>query len=361
MTEEHKQYEKSIKKKYSFGWTPKYIEETQTRLNKTVIIPLVVMTFEKLAWPVVYQDENTVEAIREKDLWQWGNYISVKYNNEKIEVKSISVGNEMFDLGRNSLRVKLFIKVFQETVQSFDASAIKELEIETEKENNLENYEIPETLEQAKARKIPQVWIPILGAFSIALLLGLFIAFLSLKGVYIFVLFEILVAFAIGYGLKYLIKWSNYTNFKTLNYILIAMVALIYVSNEYFQYQIIINENSYEAISFIEFLKLRLEAGLVLKKINTGWLGLVISWLFQLGFTYVVAVSRLTINLTNYLFKRIPKEVIDFAIYHFVKEKTEHQVRAELSKKGWKEKIDQDEVFEAIDALKDSIDLGRLD
>ena len=59
--------------------------------------------------------------------------------------------------------------------------------------------------------------------------------------------------------------------------------------------------------------------------------------------------------------ERIPPEVVDFAYYHFVKEKTEHQVRSELSKMGWTDTQDQDEVFESIGAIAGATELNRME
>ncbi|MDR2148800.1 MAG: hypothetical protein LBE91_20355 [Tannerella sp.] len=44
--------------------------------------------------------------------------------------------------------------------------------------------------------------------------------------------------------------------------------------------------------------------------------------------------------------------MVNFAYYHFVKGKTEEQVRTKLSRMGWSEKSDQDEVLESIMALQ---------
>jgi hypothetical protein len=361
MTEELKKYESTIKKKHSVAWTPKYEEEFRTNLNRIVFIPIVIKTFEKLGWDLVYQDENSAEAKRKRDLWQWGQKITVTYDYGKVKVKSVSLGNEFWDIGRNSKRVKLFIYAFQQTEKEFDREALKELEQQTEKANNWDDYEIPESLPKPKERKEPKLWIPIVGGLLTALLLGYVVAFLSVKVFYIIGLFEVGVAYAIGHAMKLLIKASNYTNYDILNYSLIGMVVLVYVSNQYFQYQIILSENNYEPIGFFEFIKLRLEAGLTIKSLNTGWIGLVISWIFQLGFTYAIGMLRLASNLTAYQLERVPMEVVDFAFYHFVKEKTENQVRSELSKMGWTEEHDQNEVFESIGALQDATELSRME
>ncbi|PHN02581.1 hypothetical protein [Flavilitoribacter nigricans] len=361
MTEELKKYESTIRKKHSFNWTPKFEEEFRTDLSKSVFVPIAIKTFEKLGWDLVFQDEISAEAKRKGDWDRWTEKISVTYEYGKVKVKSVSLGNEMWDNGRNSKRVRLFKYAFQQTEKEFDKEALAELEKEFERTKNWDDYEIPESLPQPKERKEPKLWIPILGGLLTALLLGYVVAFLSVKGIYIIGLFEVGVAFAIGFTLKFLIKASNYTNYEILNYTLIGMVVLVYVSNQYFQYQIILSENNYEPIGFFEFIKIRLEAGLTIKSLNTGWIGMVISWIFQLGFTYAIGMLRLASNLTAYQLERVPMEVVDFAFYHFVKGKTENQVRSELSKMGWTEEQDQNEVFRSIGALQGATELNRME
>lgn len=361
MTEELKKYESTIKKKHSFNWTPKFEEELRTDLNKTVIIPIVIKTFEKLGWDLVYQDEKNAEAKRKGDWNRWTEKIAVSFEYGKLTIKSVSLGNEMWDNGRNSKRVKLFIHAFQNTEKEFDRETLVELEKEVEKKNNWDDYEIPKNLPQPKIRKEPKIWIPIIGGLITALLLGFVVAFLSVKGIFIIGLFEVGVAIVIGFMLKQLIKLSNYTFYDHLHYLLIGMILITYVSNQFFQYQIILNENNFQPFSFWEFMLARFEAGLTIKKLNTGWIGLLISWILQLVITYFVGVLRLTSSLTDYQLERVPMEVVDFAYYHFVKEKTDEQVRTELSKMGWTEKQDQDEVFESIGAIQGATELNRME
>lgn len=361
MTEELQKYESAIKKKHSFNWTPKFEEKIRTDLNQTVIIPIVIQTFEKLDWDLVYQDEKNAEAKRKGDWNRWTEKIAVSFDYGKLTIKSISLGNEMWDNGRNSKRVKLFIHAFQQIEKEYDRDAIAELEQEVEKTNNWDDYEIPESLPQPKARKKPQFWIPIVGGIITALILGYIVAFLSVKGIYIIGLFEVGVAIIMGFVLKQLIKISNYTFYDHLHYLLIGMILITYISNQYFQYQIIINENNFQSFGFWEFMQARFEAGLTIKKLNTGWIGLIISWILQLVITYFAGILRLSSSLISYSLERVPMEVVDFAYYHFVKEKNEDQVRNELSKMGWTEKQDQEEVFESIGAMQGATEMNRME
>ncbi len=361
MTDELIEYEATIKKKSSFNWTPKFEEGFHTKLNNTVFVPIAIKTFEKLGWDLVYQDESSAEAKRKGKKSLLTHKISVSFNFGKVSVKSVSLGSEMWDNGQNSLRVRLFIYAFQQTEKEFDREGLRELEKEIEKKRNWDDYEIPTSLPQPKYRKKPQFWIPLVGGVLTSLIIGIILAFISAKGIYLIGLFELGVAMLIGLALKQLINASNYTHYNHLNYLLIGIVILTFLSNQFFQYQIIINENNFEMFSFFQFLEMRLEAGLTIKTLNTGWIGLALSWIFQLEFTYLIATFLLVANLTTYQLTRVPIIVSDFVTYHFVKEKSEDQVREQLSKMGWTDKQDQDEVFEAIGAINTSIEFNRME
>lgn len=363
MEEKLKIYEKTIEKKHSFNWTPNYKEEVRTSLNKTVFIPIAEKTFQKLDWDIVFKDENKIEAKRrEKALGveKWTEIITVSYNFGNLEVKSESLGNEMWDNGRNSKRVKLFIHALKETENEFDRNALNELEKETEKKNNWDDYVIPETLPKPSESKKPNFLIPVIGGIFISLILGFVIAEISIHGIYFIGLFEFLVGITIVFTIKFLVKLSNFTDFKKLHFLLIAMIIITYLSNQYFQYEIILSENNYERIGFFEFMKIRFSEGLTIKTLNTGWIGLVISWILQLGITYAVAYLRLVSTITSYQLERIQAEVLDFSYYHLLKGKSKDEVRIELVNKGWTEIVNQDEVFEAIQAIYGQIELSRI-
>jgi len=194
----------------------------------------------------------------------------------------------------------------------------------------------------------------------ISLLVGYIIVFLTFKATYFIGAFEVGAALIIAFGFKYLIRLGNYTNFELLQYLLGVVVFITYLSIQYFLYELILANNNVEKIGFIEFLKWRLENGLKIKSLDTGWIGLVISWIFQLGFTYLISYLRIIHSLTAYLINRVPSEVADFTMYHFVKGKSENEVRRELSMKGWTTEQQQNEVFEAIGGYQSANELGRV-
>jgi hypothetical protein len=363
MEVKYKQYEKTIKKKHSFAWTPKYVSEFSSRLSAKEFIAVAEKTFKDLGWDIVYQDDTSIEAKRNQKSFgtkRWTEGITATFEYGKIKVKSVTLGNEMWDVGRNSKRVQLFIYAFQVTEKSFDRGELQNLVNEKETINNWDDYVVPDSLPKPYEIKEPKFFIPILGCSILSILIAFLLAKVSISGFYIIGLIEFLVGFAIGFTFKYLIKFSNFTNYDKLHYLILGTVGLTYLLNQYFQYEIILYENNYERIGFFEFLKIKFEQGLIIKKLNTGWIGLLIHWVLQLVITYYVTVMAVIRNLTKYQLDRVPHEVVDFAFYHFVKDKTEDQVRKELALKGWTEMQNQDEVFEAIGALQTTQDVNRM-
>jgi hypothetical protein len=301
----------------------------------------------------VFQDVDQVEAKRQGDFEKWTHKITAKIDSRgRVEVKSVSLGNEMWDVGKNSLRVKLFIFAFNEELKEYDTEKLAELEKEIEKKDNWDDYEVPNSLPNPKKFIEPQIIVPFLGAGLIAIALGYLIALLSLEGLYVIFLFEIGVGFIFGFAMKYLMKLGNYTDFSKIKLILIACIFLTFLLNQVFQYHLILARNDYEPIGFLAFMKLRLEKGLVVRDLNVGAIGLIISWIIQVGLSYLIAHFRTVLGMVHVLLDRVPPEVVDFAHYHFVKGKSEIAVKQELSKMGWSTDLQHKMVFEAIDGLQ---------
>ena len=112
MTEELEKYEQTIRRKHSFAWTPKYEEEFQTNLSRTLVSAIAIKTFERLEWDIVYQGEESIEAKR-KDRWnRWTEKITVSYNYGKVKVKSVSLNGSFWGLGVEFSSGEAFYKHF---------------------------------------------------------------------------------------------------------------------------------------------------------------------------------------------------------------------------------------------------------
>tara|TARA_A100000171_G_scaffold28924_1_gene27008 strand:+ start:4713 stop:5798 length:1086 start_codon:yes stop_codon:yes gene_type:complete len=361
MEDQFEEFETRIRKSHRFGLTPKFKEYTKTNLKKRLFVAIAVKAFEKLHWDIVFQDETSVEAKRKGSWDRWTEKITATFEYGKVTVESISLGNEMWDNGRNSKRVRLFIHAFELTEKELDKGALEELENELDREDNWDNYVLPESLPAPPKQLNPQLVFPMVGGIVISLITGFIIAFLTYQSTYFIGAFEVGAALLIAFSFKYLIRLGNYTNFQILQYILGGVVLLTYISNQYFYFELIWNTNNYEPISFLEFIKLRIKAGLEIKSLDTGWIGLVISWIFQLGITYIIVYLRVISSLTVYLLERVPIEVSEFTLFHLIKGKSEDHVRLELTKMGWGTQQSQNEALESIAGMQNAQELDRME
>src|SRR5690606_4681203 len=183
------------------------------------------------------------------------------------------LGNELWDNGRNSKRVHLFIHVFQDIEKNYNREELKELEKQQESKENWDDYQIPTELPKPNPIRKSNIVFPMLIAVISALILAFLIAKISLTGKYIIFLFEFLIGLGLAFSLKIGIKLGNFTDFNKLRNILIGSIVIFFIGNQIFQYNIIFAENNFERIKFFEFLKLRLQQGLTIKSLNVGAIG----------------------------------------------------------------------------------------
>ncbi len=358
MTEKFKDYEKTIRKKHKIGWTPAFRDKMAINIEKKHFIPLTLNTLEQLGWDLVFQDEEEgiVEAKIQGQLNQWTEKITVLYDYRRIEVTSKSLGNEMWDMGRNSKRVKLFMYAFQEIFNELAKEGLASITTAFEQKRNWDDYVVPDTLPPPLSRKKPEASILLAGSFISALLLGYFLGLFAYKASYILVLYEIFTGFMLSFIFTYLMRISNYYGQK-INQILIGCILLIYSLFYYVHYHLIISNDMFLSVNFIEYIYLRFTVGLFK---GDGILIFLICFALQSGFTWMLASIRIVSKISEYLLQRVPAEVIDFAYYHLIKDKTEEQVRMELAKKGWTEEEQQNEVFEGLYALHEISETNRI-
>jgi len=227
MRGELKKYESEINKKHSFGLAPNYEEEFRTSLNKTVFFPIVEDVVEELGWELVYVDESSIEARKNAQGFHWGQKIVIEYQSGRIRVNSKSIQAPLYDFGRNSKRVKLFIHAFKELEGKYEKESLIRLEEKVNRANNWDDYDIPNALPQPKEQEAPKSWIPIIGGVFLSFLLGFLVAFLTVKFTYVIGIYEVAVGFLIGLVANYLIRLSNYTDFDKWNYIIIGLILCI--------------------------------------------------------------------------------------------------------------------------------------
>ena len=343
----------TIKRKYSFKYKPEFSESFKTDIKESQIIPLTIEVFEKLEWPIVYTDKKSVEAKRKGDWNKLTEKITVtKKASGRIEVHSKTIEGNFIDFGKNSKRTGLFIALFQNLVTEYKENGkLTELETEFEKQNSWADYEIPTELPKPKEFGKPNLTLSIIGGLIIAILFGLLIAFLTINFTYFIFLYELGIGIGIGYLFGQVLKKTNYIEFRPIQIIIGGIMIVMFLTNLFTQYQLIIAENNISKLGFFEFIKLRIEGGLTIKDLNTGWIGLTLSWVFQIVFPFFLAQAKVAGITMNYMIEKIPEKVLEYTIYLFDIGKQESEVRAELSQKGWNKKSDQDEIFQALGAI----------
>src|SRR5690606_1719003 len=237
MTPELKSIEKQIKKTHKFAFTPKYKTEFHTQLSEKAFFAISNQTFEKLDWDIVYVDEHSVEAKRKVKSLGMSHYtesIIVSFNYGNVTVKSESLGNELWDNGRNSKRVHLFIHVFQDIEKNYNREELKELEKQQESKENWDDYQIPTELPKPNPIRKSNIVFPMLIAVISALILAFLIAKISLTGKYIIFLFEFLIGLGLAFSLKIGIKLGNFTDFNKLRNILIVQLLYFLLAIKFF-------------------------------------------------------------------------------------------------------------------------------
>lgn len=360
--EKHLQeFEKSIRKKHRIGWTPKYVEEFRFEQDKKYFVPLAIKTFEDLGWDLLYQDKMVVEAKRCGEFSRWTEKITVTYDAGRVKVRSVSLGNETWDMGNNSKRVKLFIYAFNECIKNIDKDLLEEIREEWDAVNNWDDYVVPDSLPQPSAYHKPNAKIPLFGGILLGILLAYLLAILMREGFFPPGFIEAGVTFIILFSYKYLMRLSNYPYLNHLNKMLLLTILLTYIGKEFFYFKMV-EGNLHMSVDFFSFLQLRFSGILRLQSIdNHGWSGFLIGKVFEIGITWFFSYLLLHSMVVKYIIKRVPAEVIDFTWYQIVKEKSEEEARAELAAKGWNQKEKQDEVFDAVGAIHFVNDMNRME
>ncbi len=360
MVKKYHIFEHSIKRKHSFGFIPKYSEEFTAKLKPRIFVAIAEKAFKALGWEVVYQDDNKIEAIRTNSYEKRTHKIIATVDIlGNVEVKSKSLENNLWDMGNNSKRVKLFIFAFSEILKEYTEDQLIELENELKVKDNWDDYVIPESLPTPPKYRKPLIIIPIAGALIVSFIIGSVIAFLTVEWQYVIGLFEVISGVVLGYSLKICMKVGNFVDLRKIKFVLAGAVVFLFAIEQLYVYKLTLSINNYDHMDFWTFMSLRLKKGMMLKGMNVGSIGFLISWIIQIVLTYIFAYLRFSYAAIKIVMDRVPVEVVDFVMYHFIKGKTELGVRKELSKMGWKTDLEQEMVFNAIEGIQGAKMINR--
>ncbi len=361
MEQIYKDFEKTIKKNVSFRFTPKYSENLELPgVNPRLIIEVVQKVVEALDWEVIYMDDSSLEANTTKSKWSANYAVTISLNHVgRMEVKSVSTGNEMIDFGANSKKVKLFIYAFQDIFGKYDQSALNELQKQVDKEDKMSDYVIPETLPQPVTLKTPNRLIVWIGGLLFSIAAAYLTALISYHGIYIIGIFEIVTAWLAAFCIKKLLKLSNFTDLKSYMQLVAVMTTIIFIGEQFFQYLIFIIDTGYTFMSFFDFMSEKIAAGINYKNLNMGPIGLIVSWGLEIFLLYIFLKILVLQKVVIYMATRVQPEVVDFAKYYFVQGKTEDEVKAELSKMGWNTDLHHQMVWDAFGGITGILQFRR--
>lgn len=353
MDQKYIDFEKTIQRKVSFRFTPQFKETIETPgIPARLLIEMAEKTIQALDWELTYKDDETLEARQRKGKWGAVYAIIIKVNHlGRMEVKSESTGSEMIDFGANSKRVKLFVYAFNDILSSYDPGSLADLQKQVEREDKMEDYVIPESLPQPVNYKTPDKRIMWIGLLLYSLLIALPVSFLSTQGLYIIGIFELGIGWLGGLAFLQLLKLSNYADVEKVIIMNIVMVAVIFISEQIYQYLFFINETGYTYLNFFEFMSEKIAAGIQYKDTHLGPVAVIIAWVIEIGLMYLLLKFFTALKLLKFMIERVPVEVIGFANYHFAQGKDENQVKAELSKMGWSTDLQHQMVWEAITGM----------
>ena len=361
MNQELEELQFSVKRKFSFRINPQYSESFKTKIPDGQILPLIQEVFRILDWPIVYTDKHSVEAKRKN---QWNKLTAkltiTKKAGGRIVVLSKSLEGHLTDLGKNSKRTGLFIALFKKLETEYEANGkLIELEEEFNKKNNWEGYEVPDQLPPPAKTTEPNLTLTIASGIIIAAICGIILGFLVHNFGHLIGFYEIGIGLFVGYVFGKVLTKTNYithTHVKTL--IISILIATLFISL-ITEYYISKSNFLYSSVTLVDYFKLRIERGLVFENFDTGWIGLAIAWVFQIWFSYIIALYRATHLILFFVINRIPTEVIDFTLYHLENGSSLSQTRHYLAQKGWEKTSDQDNVFEAINDIFGLQELNR--
>ncbi|WP_459212128.1 hypothetical protein [Aquimarina rhabdastrellae] len=303
----------TIKRQYSFKYKPEFSESFKIEIAASQVIPLAKKVFEELEWPIVFISKNSIEAKRKGDVNKLTEKITVRQKaSGRIEVHSKTLEGNFFDFGKNSLRTGLFITLFKKLAEEYkESDELGKLAEELEKNRSWSDYEIPLALPRPKEYKKPDITKTVIGGVIISIVFGILIGYITMKFLYIIGIYELGIGIGMGYLFGQLIKKTNYTNLKSINYILGGMILVMLMANLFSQYLIVILESNISGLVFFDFILLSLENGLEIKETNLGWIGLSLSWVFQTVFSFLIAQARVVGIVMNYIVKKFQKKCLN--------------------------------------------------
>ncbi len=303
MTEEFKQYQSTIKKVPTYGINPKFEESFSTDLEEEYFLPVVVAVFEQLGWHNTIRKPCEVHAKIIGEYNVYSEYVRVSYSEGIVNVESSLLGRQIRDGGRNSVRVRLFVYAYKKFLKSSGTDAIQKMKEEFEREEEMLDYVIPQSLPKPNySKKYLPLWLVILGS---SVLLGLSSPLTAISIMFPGgLMFSIaLSAIIMRLSLTALVKLSVVDNRRTLDHLILFFLSIYFLSEQLFLFYPIFEHNQ-ELTSLSLIIDLHLKANRSFLVEYLGGFGLLLGWLFKYGALVFLSTSKSTFLLDERLLKK---------------------------------------------------------
>jgi rhomboid protease GluP len=99
----------------AFGFTPKHaVDLSLDSLTHQQFLVTALDIAKELEWDVRYISETGLMAISTAKMFKWKSKITIRIEEDMVNIKSESIGSEMMDLGKNKKVVDRFSAIFYE-------------------------------------------------------------------------------------------------------------------------------------------------------------------------------------------------------------------------------------------------------
>lgn len=334
------QYKKEIKKKHRFSfWSvPYYQEKIEFNIDSNLFKIISSNVIENLGWKLITEEKDQV-TVESSEKWKTHGIIDISLKEESVlTVKSETMFDQRWDNGQNSVRVKLFLKVFTDEYESLVANQKVYCEKYEDRNYKFLDFKYPSKLPPEVNIGDGNIIYPIITGVLTSLFFGIISGYLISEGYFIGFVRELIFGLALWFSITMTAKATDFLRSKVLLRIsLFSFVALFFFSeiSNYLWSSVIHSQNA-----FINHWK-ELFAHFSLK----GTASSIFMFIFLLSIIasfYGLFRMSLVRRLDSIINEKIPLEVNQFVEFLVSEGKNERQIREELQRFGWTSKEMQD-------------------
>jgi rhomboid protease GluP len=156
------------------GFTPKHIEDYPlNELTEAQFLIIALETAEKMAWKFANISDSGFDAYTDKGFFSWNAEVKISVNQGVAQLKSISVGNEMMDWGKNKKNIATFLSNFNIVKSSLSIEEINDKYEQIKPNLSPKAEELPPTTFIQEVKDFFSIFIPVKEFFITPLLIDI--------------------------------------------------------------------------------------------------------------------------------------------------------------------------------------------